>query len=219
MSEQVNVEVIRSEVEPVVMNAASMNVTCAEEYNVASNFLKTIKGAQSKVTAFFAPMKQKAHEAHKAITMQESAMLKPLQDAENSLKRNMLTFYAEQERIRINAQRKLQAEADEAARKERERLEREASKLKTPELREQRMEQAASVIAPVVQVASVAPVVSGQSVRKTWTAKVVDSELVPREWMVVNQSALDAFARSTKGAVKVPGVEFVESMSLASSGR
>ena len=219
MSEQVNVEVIRAEVEPVVINAASMNVTCAEEYTVASNFLKTIKFAQSKVTAFFAPMKQKAHEAHKAITMQESAMLKPLHDAENALKRNMLTFYAEQERIRIDAQRKLQAEADEAARKERERLLREASKLKTPELREQRMEQAASVIAPVVQVSSVAPVVSGQSVRKTWTAKVVDVSLVPREWMVVNQSALDAFARSTKGAVKVAGVEFVEVASLASSGR
>ena len=219
MSEQVNVEVIRSEVAPVVMNAAAMVVTNPAEYTVASDFLKTIKGAQSKVVAFFAPMKQKAHEAHKAITTQESAMLKPLYDAENALKRNMLTFYAEQERIRIDAQRKLQAEADEAARKERERLEREAAKLKTPELREQRLEQAAAVIAPVVQVASVAPVVSGQSVRKTWTAKVVDVSQVPREWMVVNEKALDSFAKATKGAVKVPGVEFVEVASLASSGR
>ena len=219
MREQVNVEVIRSEVAPVVMNAASMVVTCHEEYTIASDFLKTIKAAQNKVVSFFAPMKQKAHEAHKAITQQESAMLKPLQDAEATLKRNLLVFYQDQERIRIEAQRKLQAEADEVARRERERLMREAAKLKTTELREQRMEQAASVIAPVVQVASVAPVVSGQSVRKTWTAKVVDAALVPREWMVVNQSALDAFARSTKGAVKVPGVEFVEVASLASSGR
>lgn len=219
MSEQVNVEVIRSEVAPVVMNAASMVVTNPAEYTIASDFLKTIKGAQSKVVAFFAPMKQKAHEAHKAITLQEASMLKPLQDAEASLKRNLLTFYWEQERVRLEAQRKLQAEADEAARKERERLEREAAKLKTPELREQRLEQAAAVIAPVVQVASVAPVVSGQSVRKTWTAKVVDAAIVPREWMVVNEKALDSFAKATKGAVKVPGVEFVEVASLASSGR
>jgi len=219
MSEQVNVEVIRSEVAPVVMNAAAMVVTNPAEYTVASDFLKTIKGAQSKVVAFFAPMKQKAHEAHKAITLQEASMLKPLQDAEAALKRNLLTFYQDQERIRIDAQRKLQAEADEAARKERERLEREAAKLKTPELREQRLEQAAAVIAPVVQVASVAPVVSGQSVRKTWTAKVVDVSQVPREWMVVNEKALDSFAKATKGAVKVPGVEFVEVASLASSGR
>jgi len=219
MSEQVNVEVIRSEVAPVVMNAASMVVTNPAEYTIASDFLKTIKGAQKKVTDFFAPMKQKAHEAHKAITQQESAMLKPLQDAEATLKRNLLVFYQDQERVRIEAQRKLQAEADEAARKERERLEREAAKLKTPELREQRLEQAAAVIAPVVTVASVAPVVSGQSVRKTWTAKVVDVSLVPREWMVVNEKALDSFAKATKGAVKVPGVEFVEVASLASLGR
>jgi len=219
MNEQVNVEVIRSEVAPVVMNAAAMFVTNPSEYTIASDFLKTIKGAQSKVVAFFAPMKQKAHEAHKAITLQEASMLKPLQDAEASLKRNLLVFYQEQERIRIEAQRKLQAEADEAARKERERLEREAAKLKTPELREQRMEQAAAVIAPVVQVASIAPVVVGQSVRKTWTAKVVDAAIVPREWLVVNEKALDSFAKSTKGAVKVAGVEFVEVASMASSGR
>lgn len=219
MSDETNIEVIKAEVMPVAIDAAAMVVTNAEQYAVASEFLKTIKGAQKKVVDFFAPMKQKAHEAHKAITQQESATLKPLQDAETSLKRNLLTFYNEQERIRIEAQRKLQAEADEAARKERERLEREASKLKTPELKAERLEQAASVIAPVVSVASVAPVVSGQSIRKTWTAKVVNLELVPREWLVVNEKALDAFAKATKGAVKVAGVEFVEVSSLASSGR
>jgi hypothetical protein len=219
MSDETNIEVIKAEVMPVAIDAAAMVVTNAEQYAVASEFLKTIKGAQKKVVDFFAPMKQKAHEAHKAITQQESATLKPLQDAETSLKRNLLTFYNEQERIRQEEQRKLQAAADESARKERERLEREAAKLKTPELKAERLEQAASVIAPVVSVASVAPVVSGQSIRKTWTANVVNLELVPREWLVVNEKALDAFAKATKGAVKVAGVEFVEVSSLASSGR
>ena len=146
-------------------------------------------------------------------------MLKPLQDAESTLKRNLLTFHNEQERIRQEEQRKLQAAADEAARKERARLEREAAKLKTPELREERMAQAAAVIAPVVSVASVAPVVSGQSIRKTWTAKVVNAAIVPREWLVVNYKALDGFAKATRGAIPVAGVEFTEVSSLASSGR
>lgn len=219
MSDETNIEVIKAEVMPVAIDAAAMVVTNAEQYAVASEFLKTIKGAQKKVVDFFAPMKQKAHEAHKAITQQESATLKPLQEAEASLKRNLLTFHTEQERIRQEEQRKLQAASDEAARKERERLEREAAKLKTPELKAERLEQAAAVIAPVVAVASAAPVVSGQSIRKTWTAKVVNLELVPREFMVVNEKALDAFAKSTKGAVKVAGVEFVEVSSIASSGR
>lgn len=261
MSDETNIEVIKAEVMPVALDAAAMVVTNAEQYAVASEFLKTIKGAQKKVVDFFAPMKQKAHEAHKAITQQESATLKPLQDAETSLKRNLLTFYNEQERIRQEEQRKLQAAADEAARKEREKAE-SAARLQREKEAAARAEQerqerlaaqarneverqraaeaaesarkqaeaaaakaefkedtAASVIAPVVAVASVAPVVSGQSIRKTWTAKVVNLELVPREWLVVNEKALDAFAKSTKGAVKVAGVEFVEVSSLASSGR
>ena len=81
------------------------------------------------------------------------------------------------------------------------------------------MEQAAAVSAPVIEVAREVPKVAGQSVRKTWKARVTDIQQVPREWMVVNESALNAFAKSTKGAVKVPGVEFFEESTLASSSK
>jgi len=218
MNDESNVEVIKSEVAPVLTNAAAMTVTTPAEYAIAGDFLKTVKAAQKKVTDFFAPMKQKAHEAHKAITSQETATLKPLFDAENALKRNMLTFYQAQERIRIEAQRKAQEEADRQAAAERARLEREAKRLKTPELKAERLEMAAAVVAPVVSVASAAPVIAGQSIRKTYKANVIDIDAVPREWMVVNLDALNAFARSTKGAVKVSGVEFVE-VEILASGR
>lgn len=211
-----DVQVIKSEVAPVVEQARGMVVDSPESYKTASDFLKCVKGAQSKVAAFFAPMKQKAHEAHKAITTQEAETLRPLQDAESAVKRVMLTYFQEQERLRIEEQRKAQALADEQARRERERLEREASKLKTPELREERLEQAAAVQAPMVQVVSAVPVIQGQSIRKTWTAKVVNRDLVPREYMVVNEIALNAFAKATKGAVKIPGVEFIEVSNIAS---
>jgi hypothetical protein len=78
---------------------------------------------------------------------------------------------------------------------------------------------AAVAPAPVITVASVAPVVKGQSLRKTWRAVVVDAAAVPREWLVVNEQALNAFARSTKGAVPVAGVRFVEETQLASSSK
>lgn len=205
-----DVQVIKSEVAPVVDQAASMVVNSAESYGLASDFLKRVKQAQVRVTAFFAPMKQKAYEAHKAITAQESETLKPLQQAESTVKRIMSEYYQTQERIRIAEQQKAQEAADDAARKERERLEREAAKLKTPELREHRLEQAAQVIAPMIQVATAVPVVAGQSVVKRWKAVVINVDLVPREYMVVNDTALQALARATKGAVKVAGVQFVE---------
>lgn len=214
-----NQEMIKHEVQPVLEDAALLQVTTPEEYTNAGNFLKTIKAAQKKVTDFFGPMKQKAFEAHKEITKQESAMVGPLRDAEQKIKSSMLTYQSQEERKRFEAQRKAQEEADKKAMAERARLEREAAKLKTPELKEQRLEMAAAVVAPVVSVASVIPVIQGQNIVKRWKAKVVNLDAVPREWMIVNQSALDAFARSTKGAVKVAGVEFVESANLASSSK
>jgi len=109
----------------------------------------------------------------------------------------------------------LQAVADEAARKEKERLEKAAAKLKTPEKREALIEQAAMVAAPVIQVAPVAPKVAGVSVRKTWKARVVDQTKVPREFMSVNEKALDAYAKATCGKMPVGGVEFYQQESMA----
>lgn len=215
----VSVEVLRSEVAPVVQRATALAVTTPDAYAGAADFLKAVKAAQKRVTDFFGPMKAKAHAAWKEITATEASTLTPLTEAEVMVKRKMLNYAQAEEANRQAEQRKLQAAADEAARKERERLEKEAAKLKTPELREQRMEQAAAVVAPVVEVASVRPVVTGQSIRKTWRARVVDAKAVPREWLVVNDTALQAFARSTKGAVPVAGVEFFEEASLASASR
>ena len=214
-----SVDTIKAETLPVVARASSIVVKTPEQYTEASDFLKAVKGAQKRVTDFFSPMKSKAHEAWKAITTTEAATLKPLQDAEAQVKRVLVTYQTEQEAIRQAEQRKLQAAADEAARKERERLEKEAAKLKTPELREARLEQAAAVIAPVVTVAAVTPVIAGQSIRKTWKARVVNSDAVPRAWLMVNEKSLAAFAVATKGAVKVDGVEFYEESTLASSSR
>ena len=112
MKEQEQVEVIRTEVAPIVRQASSMSVERPEQYQAAAEFLKSVKGAQAKVTAFFAPMKQAAHEAHKAITTQEAAILKPLAEAEATLKRNMLQYFTEQDRIRQAEQRRVQAAAD-----------------------------------------------------------------------------------------------------------
>jgi hypothetical protein len=82
-----------------------------------------------------------------------------------------------------------------------------------------REETAAAVIAPVVTVAAVTPVIAGQSVRKTWKARVVNSAILPREYTLPNQQALDAFAKATNGAIPLSGVEFYEVSTLASSSR
>jgi hypothetical protein len=213
------VEEIKAEVLPVVARAEGIVIASSGDYEMAADFLKAVKGASKRVTDHFGPMKKAAHDAWKTITAKEAETLKPLQDAEARVKSTMLTYATEVERRRQEEQRRLQAEADARAEAERKKLEKEAAKLKTPELREARLEQAAAVVAPVVTVETQAPKVAGQSIRTTWKAVVIDIAVLPREWMTPNQQALDAFAKSTKGAVAVSGVKFVEVTSLASASR
>jgi hypothetical protein len=138
-----------------------------------------------------------------------------LDAVERKIKSAVLVYDRAQEEIRRAEQRRLQAEADERARRERERLEKEAARLKTPELKEERLAQAQAIVAPVVEVAQIAPKVEGVSTRKTWKARVIDAGQVPREFMTVNETALNAYARATKGKMPVAGVEFYEEESLA----
>lgn len=195
--------------------AKSLKIVTADQYEKAVSAVKAIKGLRSDIVAFFSEGKAAAYKAWKAICSQEASFTDRLDSAERVAKAEMIRYQQAEEAKRIAEQRRLQAEADEKARKNREAAEKAAAKLKTPELREERMAQAAAITAPVVDVAQVAPKVAGVAMKKVWKARVVDVALVPREYMTVNQSALDAVARSTKGAVKIPGVEMFEEAQLA----
>jgi hypothetical protein len=57
--------------------------------------------------------------------------------------------------------------------------------------------------------------IKGAAGTSTWKAEVVDLATLPREWMLPNQAALDAHARSTKGMIPIAGVKFTEVKGLA----
>lgn len=221
------VEALKEEVAPVIRRAGALTVATPDQYTGASEFLKCVKAAQKRVADLFAPMKAKAHAAWKEITVTETATLDPLKVAEKAVKAKMLDYHEAQERIRRAEQRRLQAEADERARREREALERKAASMKTEAKQEEYREAAASVQAPVVQVATVAPVVKGQSIRKAWKARLDSLSVltgipegdVRLSFVTFDQSAANRFAAATKGAVGVAGVTFYEEALLASRSR
>lgn len=65
--------------------------------------------------------------------------------------------------------------------------------------------QAATVVAPIV--APTTENISGVSRAVVWKHRVVDASLIPREYMVPNDTMLAGVAKSTKGAIAIPGVE------------
>jgi len=227
-SEIEKVEVLKSEVAPVVQRATEMRIVTPDDYSGAAEFLKTVKGAERRVTDFFAPMVAANLAATRATTTAKAQVLDPLLQAEGQIKKKQLEWSMEQERIRQKEQVRLQADADERARRERESLLKKAATLKTPEKAEALREQAAAVQAPSVSVASVAPEIKGQSIRKTWKAKILDPKTAVMalvqfpDWeafIEINQGQLDKFAARTKGSVRLAGVEWYESATLSSTSK
>lgn len=260
--ELVRVETLKAEVAPVVQRAEAMVISTPQDYEMAAEFCKTVKGAAMRVVEFFAPMVKANLEATRRTNDAKAQLLNPLVAAEASIKNKQTAYSREQERIRLAEQQRLQAIEDERVRKEKakadasarlqrekeaaarakqERLERLAAQARNEVERHKAAaaaeaarkvaeaaaakaavkEDAADAVGPaaVVTVASKTPVIKGQHFTRTWKARVVDVKAVPREWLVVNEQALQAFARSTKGAVQVAGVEFYEETSLASASR
>jgi hypothetical protein len=160
---------------PVAQNyAATLKITSQAEADAASTrrdeMLTQHKLAKETIDGFQDGLINKLHKLHRRWTAFRG-LFDPLEAAAKQVK-NRIIAWQEEERLKAEKeQRRLQAEADERARKERERLEKEAARLKTPEKREERLEAAAAIVAPVVTVA--APVAAVRTQRR-WKVKSFD---------------------------------------------
>jgi hypothetical protein len=231
-----------------------------DERALLFNEIKGAKTYKEKVLDFFRDIKKKADEAHKAIVKQEKSFTDKIDIFEAAAKRAILVFDKAEEDKRIAEQKRLQAIADEKARKEREKAEAEAAKqrqveeearkkaeearrlaeaadaaerarlLKEAEAEERRAaaanakalakaEIAAAVTTPVIEIAKTVEKQNGESIAKIWKAKVIDAKIVPREWLIVDERAVNAFARATKGAKQIPGIEIYSESSLKVGSR
>jgi len=194
----------------------------------AMTVVAEIKTRRAKWVAYWKDIKESAYASWKGIVANEKEGLDIYDKCEQVIKSKVLTWQ-QAERAKAEAeQRRLQAEADAKARTERERLEAQAAKLKSPEKKAERLEQAAAVVAPTVVVAAPKVEAAGTSVRTTWKAECVDMAVliaaatpssVAVSFLEFNQNAADSFARSTKGAVPVAGVKFVAVESLSSRSK
>jgi len=186
---------------------------------------KRAKAYRKSVTEWFAASKAASHKAWKAIVAQEKSLTDVLDRVERAIKKEVVRYDDEQEALRRKELARLQAIADEDARKERERLEKQAAKLKTPELKEARLEEAAMVQAPVVNIAPAVEKTKGESTRKVWKVELTDMKAlvnaaaggngVALSLLLFNESAARKFSSATKGAIEIPGVTFRAESSMA----
>ncbi|GJQ59753.1 MAG: hypothetical protein D8M57_13070 [Candidatus Scalindua sp. AMX11] len=143
-----------------------------------------------------------------------SGPLLSLKRAETLIKAALVKYTNEQEAERKREEREAQAKAD----KQKEKLEKKADKQEEKGQEEKAEEtrlEAQSVPVPIVP-----PKVEkakGVSFKEIWKFKIIDVKKIPRQYLVVDEKTLGNIARSTKGKVNIPGVEFYPEKSVAGS--
>lgn len=204
-------------------DSARQMLEVAREYHIespemmvaAANELKAIKGKARDLENRRLSMTRPLDDAKKQIMDFFRQPMQYLVDAEGIIKRGMLAYQNEQERLR----RAEEARLRDIAEKERQRLERQAAKAAEQgkaEKAEDLRERAESMPVPVV--AHRAPQVAGISTRENWSAEVTSlRELlqgvldgkVPEVAVIADMKVLNAQARSLKDAMNYPGVKAV----------
>ena len=210
-------QALTTEVTGLQVFAEGFIVETDDDYQKACEFGRELKRKESEVTEFFKPMKDAAHQAHKAVCDREKAMLQPLKNAERVLKESVGLFLTERERKRKAAEEAARRAAEEEReRKLREAIEAEAAgdnEAAADAMTEAMiMDQASATI--TVETGNPAKA-AGTAVRKDWRIKSVDPKAVPVEicgieLRPVDNAAVMRLIRMSKGNVSIPGIEFEE---------
>lgn len=212
----------------LVQNAKAIKVADETTQAQASEMLLAVASMLKQIETTFKPMKDAAFRSHKIICEQEKKVASPLMDAERALKFEIGEFVMAQRRIarqqeeearRVEQER---AEAESRAESERLAIEDAIALEAVGDVKGAEAVLAAPAPAPVryVAPASVAPAIahtSGVGVATVWDFRITDENLIPREYLLVNEKAIAAIGKTTKGKAKIAGVEFFEKGQVSAS--
>jgi hypothetical protein len=211
-----------SERAQALLEAARLRtITTSEQYEAAAAELIVIKKKFTEIETERMSLRKPL-----AFVMDRlQAIYKPpltfLEEAERIVKRKMSDWQVEQDRLR----RIEQAKADEAARKEQEKIRAQAAKAEAAgkvEKAEALQQRAQAVVAPVIQYS--VPQVAGIGTRENWYAECTDLMVLvkaiaegkaPLSLVMANDKVLGQQARSLKKDFVAPGVRVWSDKNIA----
>lgn len=199
-------------------------IKSAAEKDMAFEHGQKLKAAKKRIESERKSYTDPLNDIINRMIASAKVFITPMDKAELNIK-NAVYAWDMKERARIDAENeKARVDAQEKARKEREKLEKQAEKAqqsgkveKAESLRTQADIVAQTpVVAPVIQQQKT----SGQSYVDNWEVEIVDKALIPLEYMEPNLKALKEKGNATAGKIEVSGVKFVNKpiMRMSSKG-
>ena len=209
----INTQEVQSSTDVTILcQNAEVTISNQGDYDSAATILKAVKSRYKEIDEQRKEITKPLDAAKKAVMELFNSPLKALEKAESFIKSRMIDYTSEQEKKAREEQARLQKLADAEAVKQKKILDEKIARAeasgkveKAEELQAQK-EMVVPIAAPIIAPQIDTP--KGVSYRDKWTAQVIDINLVPREYMVANQSALDKVAGATKGTIQIAGVKF-----------
>jgi hypothetical protein len=205
---EITPEVASKQALTVYYQAKAIKVIDNLSMTAADDLIKSMRLVRKEIGLAFDPIIAKAHSAHKEAKAQKDRAELPLIQAEEFLKPQIKKYLADQEAIRQAEEGRLRLEAQKA---EEERRITEAAQLEAEGHKEEAeaiLDTPAPIVMPTVE--KTTPKADMRIYGKKWTYRIINEDLIPREFLSPNPVIIGARVRSLKGKCKIDGIEVYE---------
>ena len=191
------VEEIESKALLPINTAKQLRITSDAELSQAGEIIRILKDLQDEVNRVFKPIVDQAFKAHKTAKAAQNEHLIPLEEAISIVRTKMNIYLREMEIERMTAAVERKAAEDN---------------LRLQPAVEKSVENfpkfsASPVLPPKLPEVPPAPKAEGISTILEWKWKLLDASLIPAEFWILDEKAIDIVVRSMKNATTIPGIE------------
>jgi len=205
-------------------------VTDQASLTKVSELILAGKDLEKTIRAYFAPLKQTAHVAWKAVCDRENLELSRITPITERLNRAAADYRAEQERMRLEAITAIRRAEDqrrqieEKALREAQEAEMRAKAAKNEEDREKARAEADVILDKAIEeeaklipklIIPEVPKTQGLSLRDNWDFEIIDEALIPREYLVPDETKIRRVVKAMKDKTNIAGIRPVNKPIMA----
>ncbi|MEA2036113.1 MAG: hypothetical protein U9O94_01290 [Nanoarchaeota archaeon] len=216
-----NQEIVKIEQERkgIAEQVNALSIVNQTTYEQGASMKLSLSTFRKKIDIFFKPMVTKSKAAYDEVRGTRDDQLKPVKDLEDVVKNKIKGYENEMRLKQEEADRKAEEEKQRKLDEENKRRQSEAEQkakdeaevlgVDEKEVEVEKIEEATVEDIEVEQPLPEIDRVVGLGIRRTWSAKIVDKSKIPLEYLIPDQTRLNALARAEKDKFNVPGVEAI----------
>lgn len=213
MEQQIEISAIKMEVQdlPALIQSFGIRIESENILKKVNEAKLGIRQVRNRIKNVFEPMKTSAYSSYKGIMNQWKEIEEPVLNAEKACDQLLSNYFAEQRRIREEAERKrldeIRRQKEEEERKLQEALKAEA------EGDEEKADQIINEV--IIQETEIKPTVvvpekpklENIHSRIDYDIEIIDEKMIPRQYLIPNEVLIRKVVRASKGKIEISGVK------------